>query len=75
MFCFHKETKEIYYFDHDSQPYLTKMFSHFDDYLKGCLVFAQADLFGEVGQDQVDQWTEQIVDELIGEDLVRKWRY
>ncbi len=51
------------------------MFSHFDDYLKGCLVFAQADLFGEVGQDKVDQWTEQIVDELIGADLVRKWRY
>ena len=75
MFCFHKETKEIYYFDHDSQPYFTKMLDHFDDYLKGCLIFAQADLFGEVGQDKVDQWTEEIVEELIGTDLVRKWRY
>ena len=24
VFCFHSKTKEIYYFDHDTQPYLTK---------------------------------------------------
>ncbi len=40
MFCFHSETKEIYYYDHDNRPYLTKMFDKIDDYLKGCLIFA-----------------------------------
>lgn len=75
MFCFHKETKEIYYFDHDSQPYLTRMFSCFDDYLKGCLIFAQGDLFGEIGQEPVDRWTEEVVGELLGEEIVHKWIY
>ena len=53
MFCFHSETKEIYYFDHDNTPYITKMFNTVDDYLKGCLIFAQSDLFGDVEQEYV----------------------
>lgn len=75
MFCFHDETKEIYYFDHDTTPFLTKMFSNVDDYIKGCLIFSQADLFGEVGQKQVEKWTEEIAEDLFGKSIVRKWRY
>lgn len=75
MFCFHNETKEIYYFDHDTKPFITKMFHNVDDYLKGCLIFAQADLFGEVEQEQVEKWTEEIAADLFGKDIVRKWRY
>lgn len=75
MFCFHKDTKEIYYFDHDTQPYITKLFTRFDDYLKGCLISAQTDLFGDVEQDLVDRWTEEIIGELVGEDVVKKWKY
>jgi hypothetical protein len=76
MFCFHSETKEIYYFDHDEAPYIYKMFSVVDDYIKGCLIFAQSDLFGEsTTQEEVDKWTEEIVEEMIGKDKIRKWRY
>lgn len=75
MFCFHSDTKEIYYYDHDTRPYLTKMFDHVDDYIKGCLIFAQTDLFGEVGQEQVDKWTEEIAEDLFGKAIIRKWRY
>ena len=75
MFCFHSETKEIYYFDHESKPYLTKMFNTVDEYLKGCLIFAQSDLFGNVEQEDVEEWTEEIVSEIIGEETVEKWRY
>lgn len=75
MFCFHNETKEIYYFDHDTKPFITKMFDNVDDYIKGCLIFAQADLFGEVGQEKVEKWTEEIAEDLFGKDVVRKWRY
>ena len=75
MFCFHSETKEIYYFDHDSKPYLTKMFNTVDEYLKGCLIFAQSDLFGNAEQEDVEEWTEEIVSEIIGEETVEKWRY
>ncbi len=75
MFCFHSETKEIFYFDHDTKPYLTKMFNSVDEYLKGCLVFAQSDLLGEVEQKDVEEWTEEIVAEILGGDIVKKWRY
>jgi len=75
MFCFHSETKEIYYFDHDNKPYLTKMFNTVDEYLKGCLIFAQSDLFGEAEQEDVEEWTEEIVSKIIGEETVEKWRY
>ena len=75
MFCFHSETKEIYYFDHDNKPYLTKMFNTVDEYLKGCLIFAQSDLFGEVEQEDVEEWAEEIVSEIVGKETVEKWRY
>lgn len=75
MFCFHSETKEIYYYDHDAQPYLTHFFQDFSDYLKGCLVFAQIELFGEVDQEDVGIWTEERVSSLFGHEVVRKWRY
>ena len=75
MFCFHSKTKEIYYYDHEDTPYLTKMFDTVDDYLKGCLIFAQSDLFGAAKQEEVQMWTEEIVSGIIGKDLVKKWRY
>ena len=75
MFCFHSETKEIFYYDHESQPYFTKMFDNVDEYLKGCLIFAQSDLFGDAEQSDVEKWTEEIVAEIIGAETVKKWRY
>lgn len=48
MFCFHSETKEIYYFDHDTKPYLTRMFSCIDEYLKGRLITCQYQLFADL---------------------------
>ncbi len=72
MFCFHSETKEIYYYDHDDKPYLTKMFDTVDDYLKGCLIFAQAD-FAE--NNEAENWAEEIVIQFLGEKTVKKWRY
>lgn len=72
MFCFHSQTKEIYYYDHDDTPYLTKMFDTVDDYLKGCLIFAQND-FSE--NKDIDDWTEEIAADLFGKTTIRKWRY
>lgn len=75
LFCFHSETKEIYYYDHDGEPYLTKLFNTVDEYIKGCLILAQVDLFGQADQEQVEEWTEDIVSGFFGEDTVKKWRY
>ncbi|MCD8401442.1 SMI1/KNR4 family protein [Tenacibaculum finnmarkense] len=76
MFCFHSETKEIYYFDHDTKPYLTKLFNNASDYIKGCLISCQSDLFNqEIGQEKVEEWCEEILDKMFGEDIVEKWKY
>lgn len=76
MFCFHRETKEIYYFDHDSKPYLTRMFGCVDDYLKGCLIACQAQLFADLSlEKEANRWAEEILEGLYGSEIVRKWYY
>ncbi|WP_299444192.1 SMI1/KNR4 family protein [uncultured Aquimarina sp.] len=76
MFCFHSETKEIYYYDHDTQPYLTKLFDDASEYIKGCLISCQSDLFNrEIGQEKVEEWCEEILDELFGKNIIEKWKY
>jgi hypothetical protein len=76
MFCFHSETKEIYYFDHDTKPYITKLFNSVSDYIQGCLISCQSDLFNqEIGQEKVEEWCEEILDEMFGKDIVEKWKY
>ena len=76
MFCFHSETKEIYYFDHDTKPYITKLFNSVSDYIKGCLISCQSDLFNqEIGQEQVGKWCEEVLIETFSENIVKKWRY
>jgi hypothetical protein len=75
MFCFHDISKEVYYFDHDDRPYLTKIFDDVDEYLKCCLILLQSDLFGDATPDQVEQWVEDMVIELIGDQKLQKWRY
>ena len=59
-----------------SKPYLTKLFDTADDYIKGCLIFCQGDLFKKgVDEEIVWQWEEEIAIELFGEEIVNKWRY
>ena len=76
QFCFHSETKEIIFYKHEGEPYFTKLFDTFDDYLKACLIYGQMDLFGEnVEQDEVEIWVEEIITELFGKDTLKKWLY
>ena len=35
----------------------------------------QSDLFGDATPDQVEQWVEDMVIELIGDQKLKKWRY
>jgi len=76
LFCFHSESKEIYYYDHDGEPYLTKLFDDVSDYIKGCLISCQIDLFSdETDQAKVREWCEEILIELFGKLIIRKWLY
>ncbi|ASZ11043.1 SMI1/KNR4 family protein [Chitinophaga pendula] len=73
MWCWHISTNEIYYYDHDTKPFLSRLFTTFDDYLKALLIVCQ----GEMGQDidNLEDSCEKLVEQLYGEDIVFKWRY
>ncbi|MFK8269075.1 SMI1/KNR4 family protein [Capnocytophaga cynodegmi] len=74
-FCFHTKTHEIYYFDHDTYPYLAKLFDDFSDYLKGCLIFKQMDYVSDEKWAKFETILEEIVSEFISEEVIEKWRY
>ncbi|MFK8302296.1 SMI1/KNR4 family protein [Capnocytophaga stomatis] len=75
MFCFHTKTHEIYYFDHDTLPYLTKLFDDFSDYLKGCLIFLQLNYVSDEKWAKFEEVLEEVVSEFISEEVIEKWRY
>lgn len=75
MFCFHTKTHEIYYFDHDTLPYLTKLFDDFSDYLKGCLIFKQLDYVSDEKWKELEPIFEEVISEFISEEVIKKWRY
>ncbi|MDO6646479.1 SMI1/KNR4 family protein [Acinetobacter guillouiae] len=75
MFCFHDISKEIYYFDHDDTPYLSKILECVDDYIKGCLILVQSEFFAEAHPDEVDEWVEERFIALFNEQILKKWRY
>lgn len=77
QFCFHAKTHEVFYYDHDTTPYLTPLFQRIDDYIKACLIFCQGEFFDiEYHRPEIiERWCEDKVIELYGLDTVRKWQY
>ena len=71
-FCFHRQTGEIYYFDHDTAPHVTKLFDRADEYLKGCLIALQESFFS---LDNASEIVEEKLVELFGERCITKWMY
>ncbi len=73
VWCFHKDTKEIFYYDHDSKPNINGMFKTFYEYLQSLLIFTQ----GEIGQEieNFDTHCEKLVVDLIGKDRLKVWQY
>lgn len=73
LWCFHKQTKEIYYFDHDTQPNINGMFATFYEYLQALLILTQGELGSHI--EGIDKQCEEIVVSLIGQERVQKWLY
>jgi hypothetical protein len=73
VWCFHKNTKKIFYFNHDSKPNINQMFGTFYEYLQSLLIYTQ----GEIGQEieNFDKEVEKLVIDLIGKDRVKVWQY
>jgi hypothetical protein len=69
LFCFERRSGEVFFFDHDDGPPLTRFFADPDDYLEALMIKCLAD----VHEDE-DAGEELLVSRL-GRDLVRKWMY
>ncbi|MDR1616068.1 MAG: SMI1/KNR4 family protein [Syntrophomonadaceae bacterium] len=68
IWCFHAETKEIYYFDYDERPHITKLYDSFDDYLKNCLILAQSELFANPAtKKDVLRWGKEILEDMLSQ--------
>ncbi|MDO5690970.1 MAG: SMI1/KNR4 family protein [Pseudomonadota bacterium] len=70
LFCFHRQTGAVWYFDHDTPPMLTPMFDTVTDYLDALMIKALAQTHGAS-----DDATEQLLRERFDEHLVRQWMY
>jgi hypothetical protein len=72
--CFHKDSKKIFYFVHDSKPNINGMFDTFADYLKLLLIYCQGLVLGEEAEG-VEEETQKMVIGLIGKERVGVWQY
>lgn len=69
MFCFHKKTGEVYYFDHDTSPVLTLFFSSTQEYLDALMISCLSEIY------ENDDIGENLLVERFGNAIVRKWLY
>jgi hypothetical protein len=69
MFCFHRQTGEVYYFDHDTAPTFTRFFSSPQEYLDALMILCLAEVYED------DEGAEAILIQRFGESLIEKWRY
>lgn len=71
VWCFHADTKDIFYYKHDSRPNINGMFKTFGQYIQSLIIFSQRDM----ADGELDDEIEKIVAGLIGQDRVRVWQY
>lgn len=69
MFCFHKKTGQIYYFDHDTGAMLTYFFSSTQEYLDALMMRCLTEIHAD------DEKGEAALVDRFGHELVKKWLY
>ena len=69
LWCFHRQTGEVWYFDHDSPPMLTRMFGQVADYLDALMFKCLLQVHDAEDDD------ETLLRQRFGDALVEKWMY
>ncbi len=76
MMCFHSKTHEVFFFNHENKPYLSKLFTNVSDYIKACLIYYQLDLFDiNIGKNKVETWCYEILVENFPIETIKKWLF
>lgn len=68
LWCFHRETGEVWYFDHDTSPMLTQIFTDVGEYLDALMFKCLLEIHGE-------EENETVLRERLGDAVVEKWMY
>lgn len=68
LWCFHRETGEVWYFDHDTSPMLTQIFRDTGQYLDALMFKCLLEAHGE-------EENEELLRERLGDEVVEKWMY
>ncbi|NJC44417.1 UNVERIFIED_ORG: hypothetical protein FHT06_001656 [Xanthomonas campestris] len=69
LWCFHRDNGAVYYFDHDDGAMLTRLFDSVAVYLDALMLLC----LGEIHDD--DAAAQALLEERLGRQTVRKWRY
>ncbi|MBB5865605.1 SMI1/KNR4 family protein [Xanthomonas sp. 3058] len=69
LWCFHRHSGAVYYFDHDDGAMLTRLFDTVAGYLDALMLLC----LGEIHDD--DATAQALLEERLGPRAVRKWRY
>ncbi len=69
MFCFHRQSGEVYYFDHDCAPHLTRFFPSAEDYLDGLMIRTLSEVYDD------EEAGLELLEERFGCELVKKWLF
>lgn len=76
LFCFHEETEAVYLFDIEHSPILTKICNNLDEFLMGCLIYAQSDLFVDANnREEVEKWIWEVMAEEVNPIFADTWKY
>lgn len=68
LWCFHRETGQVWYFDHDSAPMLTQMFDDVGQYIDVLMFKCLLNVHDE-------EDNEDLLREHLGNEIVNKWMY
>ncbi|KAF1054094.1 MAG: hypothetical protein GAK43_01081 [Stenotrophomonas maltophilia] len=69
LWCFERDSGALFYFDHDSQPTLTRFSDDLQDYFDALMLLCLAEVHDD------DDSAEALLIERFGEDRLRTWRY
>lgn len=69
MWCFHRTTHAVYYFDHDSEPHLTHFFDDVQMYLDIVILKCLCEIYDDLEAE------EAILEANFDTTLIKKWMY
>lgn len=73
LWCFHRQTGQVWYCDHDTGECLTPIFDNVRDYLDAVMILSLAEAHDS--DDENHETVEKMLRQRLGDAVVEKWMY